>query len=545
MNKRFIFILTVYINLIICGSVFVQSGHAIGERIVSIGGAVGWISAEKKTGIIEAAGIRSNSVLMLSSAPGLSGSGYGYTSASGVLGIFSSMAEPSVDMYVSFDDRIIRDAAGNYRIKAEANPERVDRVLARSGTGALLFGGVDDSVTIEPQSRSALFSPGNLIGDFTIEFWIYPLNMENGERVFSWVSSVSYNGNTGAQRIQCTASRNRMNWTFTNFFVKNNSAFLNLELTGVSPVIPKTWSHHLVRFDSKTGMLEYLVNGNSESIVYSTMTRRESSEVFLPSAGNNGYFMLGENFKGLFDELKIHSVCAGRTSVQKYPISGGRMESSFIDTGDLSSQIVRVDAAGGRTGKSVKNEYIENGNFKFNDDTQMQFFIRSSENPWTLKSKPWTAFVPGEEIKNISGRYAQIAVDFYPSADGETSPYLEQVKLVYLAGEPPFPPQNVTAVAVDGGVILRWKPSPDVNTDGYLVYYSSVRGELFGKGADLGNSPIDAGMTNNILITGLQNGTLYYFKVAGYDELADGSYNTGEFSTEVTARPLVQLRTGN
>ena len=542
MNGRFIFILTVYINMIICGSVFVQSGYAIGERTVSIGGALGWNSAEKRTGIIEAAGIRSNSVLMLSSAPGLSGSGYGYTGASGVFGIFSPLTDSSVDMYVSFDDRILRDAAGNYRIKAETDIERVDRVLARGGTGALIFGGSGDSLTIEPQSRNALFASGNLIGDFTIEFWMCPFNMENGERVFSWVSSVSHNGSTGTQRIQSVAFKNRLQWSFTNFFTQSGSTFFNLEISGNTAIVPKTWSHHLIRFDAKTGMLEYLVNGNSEAIVYATKTRRESSEVFTPVAGNGGFFQLGENFKGFFDELKIHNAFAGRSLVQKYPFSGGRIESSFIDTGELSSQIVRVDATGGKISNSHANEFRENGNFKFSDDTQMQFFIRTSENPWTLNGKPWIAFIPGEDMPNLSGRYAQIAVDFYPSADGETSPYLEQISVIYLLGEPPHPPQNVNAVAVDGGVILRWKHSPDVNIDGYLIYYSSVRGELFGRGADLGHSPIDAGMTNNILITGLQNGTLYYFKVAGYDELINGSYHTGEFSAEVTARPLTQLK---
>ena len=56
----------------------------------------------------------------------------------------------------------------------------------------------------------------------------------------------------------------------------------------------------------------------------------------------------------------------------------------------------------------------------------------------------------------------------------------------------------------------------------------------------LGSSPIDVGMTNNILIDGLKNGTLYYFRVAAYDRVA-GDYSTGEFSAEVTARPLSGL----
>jgi len=136
----------------------------------------------------------------------------------------------------------------------------------------------------------------------------------------------------------------------------------------------------------------------------------------------------------------------------------------------------------------------------------------------------------------------QIAVDFYPSADGESSPYLEELRIIYMPGEPPLPPRNLTATAVDGGVMLRWRHSPDANTEGYLVYYSSVRGDLFGEGSTLGSSPLDVGKTNSMFIGGLKNGTLYYFRIASYDHITGTvSYNIGEFSSEVTARPLQGL----
>jgi len=136
----------------------------------------------------------------------------------------------------------------------------------------------------------------------------------------------------------------------------------------------------------------------------------------------------------------------------------------------------------------------------------------------------------------------QIAVDFYPSGDGETTPYLDEVRIVYQPNEPPLPPSNFTAVAVDGGVMLRWKKSPDASTAGYLIYYGSVRGELFGNDSVLGPSPIDAGNVTSILIPGLKNGTLYYFRAASYEQTEGlGEYNIGEFTRELTARPLAVL----
>jgi len=546
MKKALIFIFTVYIFLFVCGSI-----SAIGEKTLSLGGAKAWNITESRNGITETASIRPYPVLLLSSSAVTSIAGY--QAADGVLGKYASLTEHALDLAVSFDERtpgLFRDSVGNYRLTVPPQVETVDRSLARAGAGAAYFvhGGHDSVSTpilFHPQSRDALFASGNRIKDFTIEFWMYPLNMENGEQIFTWVSTLPDNASR-IQRIDCFVAKNKMSWSFINFFSSaNNSVKQNIEFANLTPLIPKTWSHHLIRFDATTGMLEYIVDGKSEAIVYATSTGRENSEVHTPVIGSNGRFLLGERFSGLIDEFKIHSVCVGRSSVQKYAAGGGRIETRAIDLGANSSGVVRINASGGRTsirGARVQNEYRENGRFKFSDDGEMNFFIRAGENPYLLKNSPWVMFTPGSDIRGVSGRYAQIAVDFYPSSDGECSPYLEQINIVFHQGEPPMPPRNLTAIACDGGVQLRWRNSITAGTAGYLVYYSSVRGELFGNDSSLGASPIDVGLTNNFYVEGLKNGTLYYFRVAAYD-LITGDINpdVGEFSAEVTARPLMGL----
>ncbi|MCL2441660.1 MAG: fibronectin type III domain-containing protein [Treponema sp.] len=546
MKKLFISILALYIFLFVCGSLF-----ALGERTISLGGRETWRSAERRTGITEVSNVRPHPVLILSSAaPSIAG----YSAAAGALGTFAPLSESSLDLYVSFDERdprYFRDSTGNYRLMVPADVEAVDRISARTGSGAALFGrsGINSNsgpIVIQPQGRNALFSSGNRLRDFTIEFWLYPQNMENGEQIFSWVSSRPLNGNHAAQRISCSASRNRLHWSFMSFFASiSGNTHINLEFSGSTPIIPKRWSHHLIRFDASTGLLEYLVDGNSEVIVYATASGRESSEVYTPIVGNGGGFFLGERFTGLMDEFKIHNVFAGRSSISRYTTAGGRMETRAIDLGENSSGVIRINVSGGRTSikeLAVRNEFRENGRFRFSDDSEMSFYIRANENPYHINNSQWVAFTPGAEISGVKGRYVQVAVDFYSSADGESSPYLDELRIVYMPGEPPLPPRNLTAAAVDGGVQLRWRHSPADNTAGYLVYYSAVRGELFGSDAIQGASPVDVGVTNNILISGLKNGTLYYFRVAAYDRVTgEINYNVGEFSAEVTARPLAGL----
>jgi hypothetical protein len=550
MKKRIVFIYIVYIFLFVSGSIY-----GVGENTINIGGSAAWNMVESRNGVAEAHSVRPHPVLVLSSATGISTAGY--SAATGVLGNFTPLTESSLDLSVSFDENnasLYRDSIGHYRVLAPPEIESVDRRRARAGTGAALFNGTTP-ITIEPQNRNALFVSGNRIRDFTIEFWIYPLNLENGEQVFQWVSTRPQNGDFLVQQIQCAASRNRLQWSFNNFFAStDDSSYINIDFSGTTPVVPRTWSHHLIRFDATTGMIEYLVNGNSEAVVYTTSTRREPlssrpvGEVFTPITGNNGVFMLGARYMGLIDEFKIHNVCAGRSSIQKYVPSGGRMETRAIDLGGSNSGVIRIDASGGNicvrntNVNNVNNEFRENGRFRFSDDSEMNFFIRSSDNPYLLNESSWRSFTPGVNITGVQGRYVQIAVDFYPSADGEASPYLSELRIVYTPGEPPLPPRNLTVTAVDGGVLLRWRHSPSANTDGYLVYYSAVRGELFGDDALAGPSPIDAGYKNSLFIDGLKNGTLYYFTIASYDYInGTNNHNAGEFSAEVTARPLAGL----
>ena len=555
MKKRLFFINIVYIFLFVSGS-----AYGADEKTVILGGESTWSAAELRSGVTEVMSVRPYPVLVLSSAAGASTAGY--SAASGVSGNFTALKESALDLSVSFDEKdtgLYRDSIGRYRVASPPEIEAVDRRYARAGTGAALFGGTAPLV-IEPQSANALFASGSRIRDFTVEFWLYPLNIENGEQILSWVSTRQASPSAGAlanvdilvQRIHCAASRNRLRWSFINFFTSAaGSSHINIEFSGFTPLVPKTWSHHLVRFDAATGMVEYIVNGNSEAIVYATSTGRESlsapsgGEVYTPVAGTNGVFLLGEHFTGLMDEFKVHSVCVGRSSVQKYASSGGRAVTKAVDLGDNNSGVIRVDVSGGRIGIGsgrVNNEFRENGRFRFSDDAEMNFFIRVCENQWLLNNSPWISFTPGTEISGIRGRYVQIAVDFYPSSDGETSPYLSELRIVYRPGELPMPPMNVTATAVDGGVLLRWKHSPTADTAGYLVYYSAVRGELFGGDALLGPSPIDAGYRNSLYIDGLKNGTLYYFRIASYDYVTGAAnYNAGEFSGEVTARPLSGL----
>jgi len=572
----------------------------IGEKTISLGGGDILKLADYRAGITEASLIRTGSVLILSSggepriveasnarSEVLSGNsrgrvtGFGFpadrAAARDSLGYSTERVKANenspLDLFLSFDegrhDRF-RDSTGNYQVYTSPALTAVDRRYARSGSGAVLFSGPDinrkDSyspLTVKAQGNSALFAANKRLRDFSIEFWLNPQNLENGEQILLWISSLPVQSTRGMrststdhtfQRILCVASKNRLQWSFLGFFLSPDARqSLDINITGQSAIVPKTWSHHLIRFDSVTGMVEYSVNGKVEAIDYATSSRREGGEVYTPVAGEGGEFVLGGGFSGLMDEFMIHGGLATVSNIQKYPLRGGRIETSAIDLGDGINSVLKIEASGGRTqiqNARIGSEYKRNGRFLFSDDSEMQFFIRGSNNPYRWDSA-WYPVTPGSDIEgSVSGRYVQLAVDFYPSADGEASPYLEELRVTYLPDEPPLPPARLTAVAMDGAVQLQWKNSPDANTQGYLVYYGSAGGDYFGEDSVMGVSPVDVGKRNAIIIEGLKNGTLYYFRVAAYSHKNPANAavlhmeprHIGEFSSEVRARPLTGIK---
>jgi hypothetical protein len=262
--------------------------------------------------------------------------------------------------------------------------------------------------------------------------------------------------------------------------------------------------------------------------------------VYTPLLGEDGSLTLGGRFMGLLDEFKIHSRLAAVSGLGKYPPEGGRVESRPLDLGEGNSGILRVEASGGRAAGSSRegrNEYRRNGDLRFPDEAALHFSIRAADSPYQWTGAEWRPFWPGRTLpEDIRGRYVQVAVEFYPSGSGESTPYLEELRIVYRRDDPPFPPSFLSAIPRDGAVELSWRASLEKDVEGYLVYYGSAPGEYFGGEALQGRSPLDAGNRTSLRVEGLKNGTLYYFAVAAYDRKAP--YHPGEFSREVTARPL-------
>ena len=522
---------------------FLLTGRVYGtvERTITIGNASSWQAIERRQGVSEVPFVRPHPVLALS---GNAGSG------------------DYLDLYLTFNEghpARFADAQGRYNVSASGELRLAPPPWNRSGAGAALFTGTgragDVPLIVRPRPAprawpQTLFAPGSHIRDFSIEFWIYPQSIENGAQILSWTSfRPNGQGDYVFQRMECVVIRNRTQWTFADFFsCPGGNEYRNLTLTG-PPLIPRTWSHHLIRFDADIGILEYWVDGKLEAVEFVTSTGREGGEVYTPIIGENGSFTLGANFSGMMDVLRVHRNFVEIPVLTKLPAQGGRVESRTLDLGRANSRLLRIEAFGGRTTNvagRVSNEYVGNRTLSFPDHSALNFFVRFSNELFLWDDSPWIPVRTGADLpNNLRGRFIQIAADFYPSADGQTSPYLSELRVIYHAAEPPRPPTRLSAVARDGAVELSWWPSPSREIGGYLVFFGTSPGEYFGNNVIIDNvvqnSPIDVGNRTSVRIEGLTNGTLYFFAVAAYNR-SDGPHmvlpEAGEFSREIAARPL-------
>jgi len=485
------------------------------EQSILIGGAAGWQDLGRLDRVGVVSGFRQHPALTLSSA--------------------LAWDDPDLDLALSFDEaapQAFADQQGRYRVSVSPELGSVGPAQARHGGGAASFFSQDSrsSVPVDPVAISplpdALFAAGRRLEDFSLEFWLFPANLENGEQLFSWTAARrSARKENLAQRVRSQVTRNRVEWSFLEFFTSpDDSRRVAPALSARTSLLPRVWSHHLIRFDASSGLLEYYMDGKLEDTAYATSSGREGAEVFTPLTGSGGTMILGGRYTGLMDEFRIYAKQVRDPEGSKYPPAGGRATSRVLDLGTTNAELIRVEGRAALPGA---------------DGSAVRYLLRAADAPYAWKEDD-AGWVPVENGAptggRIRGRYAQVAVDLYPGDQGETSPLVDEIRLIYKPDLPPPPPVYVTAVAADQAVELSWRGVADQDLGGYLVYYGTGKGDYFGTDAVLGVSPINAGRRTSLRIDGLRNGTLYYFSIAAYDR-ADTPH-IGEFSREVFARPL-------
>ena len=153
------------------------------------------------------------------------------------------------EMLFSFEGDVLQDDAGRFQV-TDSNLRVVEDAAMGKKSGLSVGNGSGFSVTGLPGS---IFSTLNWTGSFSIEFWLCPAVVDNGETILSWRSSRNVDGYPLYQILDASFAKNRVQWNCTNLFagyVDNNG---EITLSGTKSVIPNKWSHHILSYNSETG----------------------------------------------------------------------------------------------------------------------------------------------------------------------------------------------------------------------------------------------------------------------------------------------------
>lgn len=451
-------------------------------------------------------------------------------------------SDPSVDLLLHFDASPVVDESGAWTPRA-GREFSIDKAKAALGSGAASFRGPESTLFLDPGPLS-LFGGARGYRDFSFEFWLYPANADNGETILLWRSLRKLRSGVLSQQISCAIAGGRLAWSFAGFFAKPGAvvpaeADSRIELRARSPLVPRVWSHHLLRFDGDTGLLEYLVDGRPEATAYATSSGREGSTVLEPEPGAPAPVEFCPEYSGLADELRITRGFVEQPGLRPYGRDPSLVVTPVADLGYGNSRLVAVEA-----------EYKTPGN----SSVEFAYRIADSWAAWRSvdagKEEAWTPLRPGERLpESARGRYVQVRAELFADGTGRISPSLSSVTLRYEADLPPPAPARLVAYPKDGAIELHWTKVPEADIGGYLVYYGERPGEYFGEGSDQGPSPVDAGNTTTLTLTGIPNGRLFYFAIAAYDtgpgpdagipgaSRDRAASRAGEFSPEASARP--------
>ncbi len=434
-------------------------------------------------------------------------------------------SDEAADLALTFDAEPIQDGAKGYGILNEGTIVSYTHKIRGNGSAAFQRGA---RLVLKPE-KGALFSSGSSWNDFTVEFWMYPATLEERETIFVWNGSKTVGGKSVGQEVSCRIAGRTLRWEFRNFFQAPDAGRHELVVSGKKQLVPREWHHHLVRFDSSSGIVEYLLDGNPEDVVYATKSGREDGRILHPLVGRDapGPLVLGGGFTGFLDDFKIVKKNTENPNLSSFSPEGGWAESDILDLGYANSILKRIDAK-----------------YDTPSNSDVFFFYKIGNSGAEMRTKDWTQFTPGTRLPESSrGRFVLLRLELYPDGRRNSSPRISDVALIYERNLPPPPPSQITAKPGDGKVVLKWSAVPDPNAEGFLVYYGYSPGTYDGNESSLGPSPIRVGKVNELVLEGLVNGKLYYFAVSAYDASEDPL--SGLFSREVDARPSRLYRDEN
>lgn len=442
-------------------------------------------------------------------------------------------------LLLHFNDLLVKDETGNFYVKQ--NLSQNSQTIKKLGRGAAVFDGKENPIVLTQRAEGIV--PGEIYSeDFSIDFWISGHSFASGETIFFLENYLSSKNTFHPQFLKCYLDERKVTWQIKNFFLTSDLKEFEFKLQGKKGLIPHVWSHHLLRYDSSLGLMEYLVNGIPEDVIYVNPSGEETGETLPTYFGKSGKIIIGDRFTGLIDELRLDFSFVSNVDIAKYKNYYGTYISMPIDLGHSKSSVIRIEPKHILpAGTDIIYYYYLSDSPAATAAADSPLWKELSSSEYTHNNRSFSDISYPLSDFNI-GRFLHLKAVMFSNGEGSLTPKVSSIKIIYDKKTPPPPPASVVVRAEDEGVKIVWSEVIDPDLDGYLVYFGERPNQYFGVSKKGIASPIDVGLKNQLVINNLESGRTYYFSVVAYYKTVSvvgiPILEGGAFSEEVSVRPL-------
>ncbi len=352
------------------------------------------------------------------------------------------------------------------------------------GRSSAKFARPNSTLLIRP-NHGSLFRQTQATGSFTIEFWLNPSTLSNGEIIFKRYGPVVEKGKiTKYSGIVCRIEDRRLKWSFHHIFHslrwRNNHPvdFTQfIEVKGIKRLQRNQWVHHALSYNATTGKLTYFRNGDEKVSQFVTDTGQPGDTILTPRFYPQVRSMLtiGERYYGYMDEFMISRIAKTSRKNRIYAVGQDNGAKYFniqkytAFEGSIVSDVRDLE----HTGSFLKKVKL---NLEQNNGSLIILEYRMSNYPFDVVNAtiPWLSldtYHPSTRNHKATGRYFQWRAILKAGHQGKYTPMFKDISFHFEIDRQPSPPKNLLAYSSEGRVILKWLGNVEKDVNRYRIYY--------------------------------------------------------------------------
>lgn len=388
----------------------------------------------------------------------------------------------------------------------------------------------DNYISMLPLPTS-IFAPGNIIGSFTIDFWLYTYKDYDYQYIIKYIgNNLSDEKDKNNYGFSIFIKNGRVVYQFMNFFFTEKKESVSLDIKDEDNIILNKWEHHALTFDIKSGKISVYKNGMEQDVKWVTESGAPLSEVLTPKIKEemSAPFLIGKSAFFSLDNFKIGSYSATGFDLKKFNTANSYMITDVYKYSTNKAALKKISFQADSPDYSfIKMAYRISDTYFLPGDKDIKWIYlqNGSEN-----------FPPDLD----GGKYIQFMLSVFPYEDEDKEVNIYSIRMDYSVDNTPANPVITGAKPMDGKILMSWIPSPEDDIAGYEIYYGNRIGDYICDEAAEGKSPIfvpadEPGRINQMsyMLTGLVNEKPYFISVRSVDR----NGNRSQYSKEIYARP--------